>query len=113
MDPSEKRKSVRVPVQIEAQIERLHHAIPGTVLNCSIDGMFIRTIEMIPDNEAVRISFMIPGTEQKMVLSSRSIWCQAMESTGVPILGLGVRFEQLSPDQTETLREFINQILNS
>lgn len=113
MDPSDKRKSVRVPVQIEAQIVRQEHDIPGTILNCSIDGMFIRTIEMIPDNEIVRVSFVIPGTEQKMMLTSRTIWCHSMESSGNPVLGLGIRFEQLSTEQTDTLREFINEILNS
>jgi Tfp pilus assembly protein PilZ len=113
MDPSDKRKSVRVPVRIEAQIERSHHAIPATILNCSIDGMFVRTIEMIPDNEAVKISFVIPGTQQEMILPSRAIWCHSMESTGTPVLGLGIRFEQVTPEHAETLREFINQILNS
>lgn len=113
MNPAEKRKSVRVPVQLEAQIERRQHMIPATILNCSIDGMFIRTTEMIPDSEIVRISFVIPETNTKMSLPSRAIWCHSLESTGSPILGLGIRFESLTAEQTATLRDFINQILNS
>lgn len=111
--PENKRKSVRVPVQLDIQIEHQHHTTAGTVLNCSIDGMFIKTTETFQINEVVKVSFELPGSKDRTVLRSRVMWCHSVEGTGSAILGLGIRFEHLTPEQGESIRRFIDQILNS
>lgn len=110
---AEKRKSVRVPVELPVKLQKMNQTVEGTVLNCSIDGMFIKTAGDFPVNEIVTLTFSLPPAGSSIAVRSRTIWSHAVEGPSSPVVGLGIRFEHLSAEQQETLQKFINQILNS
>ena len=102
---AEHRESPRVSVDLVAEIERNGKVFRGSVLNCSLNGIFLRTEEKLEDGEFLSVRIFLPGIESPVIAESRVIWTDWNERKELP--GFGVHFVSLTDDQALLLRTFL------
>ena len=102
---AEHRQSERVSVDLDAEIDVDGNVSRGTVLNCSLHGLFLRTGEKLKDGDVIAIRIFLPGIESPIETTSRVIWTDWNERKEVP--GFGMNFISLTDDQALLLRTFL------
>lgn len=107
------RKSVRVPVQIEARLSQEKNEKTGTALNLSSSGVFIRLSQPLMAFETWNIRFQLPGSAESMDLKGRVMWSTKVDYSGTAIHAAGFQFEQPDSGQTDELKKFIQNLLKS
>ena len=100
----ENRASIRVSVDLDAEVRVGMKAFTGTVLNCSLSGIFLRTHEKLDDGDVLEIRIFLPGILDPIQTSSRVIWTDWSEKYPP---GFGIHFLSLSDDQVQILRSFL------
>ena len=98
------RSSERVPVDLEAEIHAHGQVFRGTVLNCSLSGVFMRTDEKLVADEIIEVKIFIPGIVDPVSASSRVIWTDWSDKYPP---GFGIHFVSLTDDQARILRTFL------
>lgn len=104
-ESSEHRQSQRVSVDLPAEIVRGGKRFRGTVLNCSLNGIFLRTSEKLQAGELIEVSIHLPGIDTPILAVSRVIWTDWNERKQLP--GFGMHFFSLTDDQAILLRTFL------
>lgn len=105
MDYAEHRQSARISVDLDAEIDANGKISHGSVLNCSLHGLFLRTDERLNDGDIIAIRIFLPGIESPIETTSRVIWADWSEPKGLP--GFGMHFISLTDDQALLLRTFL------
>ena len=75
------------------------HNFEGFMLDISPAGAFIETSETFTAGQQIRLSFALPDFHQQLNISGEILW--------KGILGIGVKFNGLSPDQITAIESFI------
>jgi hypothetical protein len=101
----EHRQSPRISVDLSAVVSRDGKTIAGTVLNCSLSGIFLRTPEKLNEGETLDVQIYLPGIGAPIAASSRVIWADWNESSKLP--GFGMHFVTLTDEQAGLLRTFL------
>ena len=104
-DPAEHRRSPRVSVDLPAEIDKQGTRFQGTILNCSLSGIFVRTPEKLRDGDIIEVIIHLPGIEHPIVAASRVIWTDWNDPKGFP--GFGMNFVSLNDEQAILLRTFL------
>lgn len=96
---SERRKAWRAELRLDAWYEGAGVRIETRICDLSVRGAFIEAATPLPHGATFDLSFVLPdGTV---------IETEATVAHSHPNSGMGVRFDSLSPEQTNTIRQFI------
>jgi hypothetical protein len=101
----DQRISPRISVDLDAEIIKSGERLSGSVLNCSLSGIFLRTTEKLEDSEVVEVRILLPGQSEPIVTRSRVIWTDWNERKEMP--GFGMHFLSLTDEQALLLRKFL------
>jgi uncharacterized protein (TIGR02266 family) len=105
---AEKRRSVRVPVDFHASLTHEENTINGRVLNLSVDGVFVRTSELLDSGDPVHLTFDL--VDQEIEVKGRVIWGGSVENAAGNF-GMGIHFEHISALQQAAIELFIRNLL--
>jgi len=110
MDFAEKRKSIRVPVHLDASFQHGDKNFNGKLLNLSVDGCFLQSAELFHAGELIDLNFRIP--DQEMEFKGKIMWVGSADKSQ-PSFGMGIHFEDPIPFQHEALETFLRELLNN
>lgn len=110
---AEKRKSIRVPVNFPASFSKDNRHYLGIVLNLSADGLFIRTQQQFDSEDRLDFSFQLPGSNSSLHVRGTVAWGAGIHDGPDRLYGLGVRFQDVAPDQASELNSYIEKLLKS
>lgn len=97
---SERRKAWRAELRLDARYEGEGVRGQARISDLSVRGAFIETATPPPVGTSFTLSFTLPdGT---------MVETEATVAHSNPGSGMGVRFDSLSPEQTNTIRQFIH-----
>ena len=101
---SERRRNARVAVQIPVVMRSLDGGanLKVTTIDLSEGGMAIRAADRKRPTGKWQIIFTLPGTESPLELPAEFAW----EGSGSQA---GLRFQQISPEATRQLREWLKK----
>ena len=108
MNVTEKRKSVRVPVDFPASFAHEKKNFPARVLNLSIDGAMVQAEQMIDTAQLIQLTFELP--EQELRVKARVMWGKLVEGD-IRTFGMGVRFEDIPALQQAAIELYIRNLL--
>lgn len=91
------RKSCMLNIDYQVEERRFE----GFMLDISPAGAFIETDEPFTAGQPITISFSLPGTPQRLNVSGEILW--------KGLLGMGVKFDEISPDQVELINGFMDE----
>src|SRR5688572_20655717 len=108
MRSTEKRRSVRVPVDFPATIEHLGREHSGRVLNLSVDGALLSANQLLDAGEQIQLAFEMP--EGRIYVKGTIIWAGTVPG-GVRTIGMGVSFDGIPAVQQAAIELFIRNLL--
>jgi Tfp pilus assembly protein PilZ len=73
----------------------------GFMLDISPAGAFIETSEPFSAGQPIHISFSLPNNPRQLKVSGEILW--------KGMLGIGVKFDDISPDQIELINAFMEE----
>jgi len=109
----EKRKSVRIPVDLEAHFTVDKKEYPGRVLNLSIDGAFFKAQHLLDADDTFEFTFHIPGGKHPVKALARVVWGGSIEGAAVRAFGMGIRFEDLGFEYQREIADYIDRLLKA
>ena len=112
MTPDDKRKSARIPVQLTVRFRKENNDYQGTALNLSNDGMFLKSSQLLGDNDRIDVLLQLTDSRQ-LSIPARVIWGQWVEGVGTPTAGMGIQFELETQSEKDELNRFISHLLNA
>jgi uncharacterized protein (TIGR02266 family) len=96
----ERRASVRLPIEVDVDVEGAAQRFRAVSLDLSVGGMFVGTRELIPIGTQVMLSFKLPNGTELQVLGTVQ-WRKTENGAG-----LGVAFFCLDPEVRASLERF-------
>jgi hypothetical protein len=108
MNITEKRKSVRIPVDFPASFSYQKKNFPARVLNLSIDGAMLQAEQLIDTTEVLLLTFELP--EQEIRVKAKVMWGSLVEGN-IQASGMGVRFEDIPALQQAAIELYIRNLL--
>jgi uncharacterized protein (TIGR02266 family) len=103
-----KRRSVRIPVDFRASFTHNEKTLSGRVLNLSVDGVFLRTSELLDSGDPIHLTFDL--VDQEIQVKGRVTWGGSVENRA-GTFGMGIHFEQISALQQAAIELFIRNLL--
>ena len=100
------RKTSRLMVQIEAEIDAGRMLRVCQTSNVSETGMLIHTSRLLPVDTEVGISFYLPGDPRP--IDGRVKVVRHTDPTRESLAGMGVHFTQLETTSRDKLRDFVS-----
>lgn len=97
---SEKRKSVRVEVPLEAAYSSNCPPISARIQDLSDTGLFIDTSHPLTLGTVIDLSFVIPDSNEPIRAKARVVW-------SAPMMGSGVEFTEISEDDRVRVKFFV------
>ena len=101
----EKRKQPRIALSLDVTYESGDDFLSSFLSNISSDGVFIETPKPLELNTRLRVCFHIPGISESMVVAGTVVWVRDLESSYKP--GMGIRFDEMEPEDRERLDRFL------
>ena len=97
---SEKRKSVRVEVPLEATYSSNCPPISARIQDLSDTGLFIDTNHPLALGTMIDLSFCIPDNKEPVKATGRVVW-------SAPMMGSGVEFTEISEEDRVRVKFFV------
>ena len=108
MNITEKRKSVRIPVDFPASFSHKNKNFPARILNLSIDGAMLQAEQLIDSAQQIQLTFELP--EQEIRVKARVMWGSIVEGN-IRAFGMGVSFEDMPALQRVAVELHIRNLL--
>ena len=89
---SDRRRSDRAPVEVEVQYETVDELFTEFTRNINEGGLFVETTRPLAVDEAVQLSFKLPGASEAIRVTGRVVRLQTKDEG---VAGMGIEFEQL------------------
>ena len=86
-------------LSVDYQVEERDYE--GFMLDISPAGAFIETDESFASGQPIGISFSLPNNPTQLDVTGEILW--------KGLLGIGVRFDDITPDQIELIHEFMEE----
>lgn len=112
MEQDDRRKSIRVPLQLKIRVVKEGKEYTGTAMNISADGISLATTHKFEQNELIEILFPV-SDQHEVKLTARVVWEHRIQEDGQSDSTMGMEFEELTPEDQDALMEFVNQLLAS
>ena len=107
MNVTEKRKSVRIPVNFPAVFSYNAGQGNGEILNLSVDGAYLCSGESLEAGKKIKLSFDLPDHE--LHLNAQVIWRKALKDRKT--FGMGLFFKDAPALQQAAIELFIRNLL--
>jgi uncharacterized protein (TIGR02266 family) len=104
---SSRRAFERHDVELEVTLESESNFYLGLTENLSEGGLFIATHMLRPLGTPVAVTLKLPNAPEPIVAHGTVRWIRQYSATSDTDPGMGVRFEQLTPEQTNVIRNFL------
>jgi uncharacterized protein (TIGR02266 family) len=101
------RQDVELEVSLEVSLESESNFYLGLTENLSEGGLFIATHLVRPLGTEIEVSFKLPHVAEPTKAIGIVRWTREYSETSDTSPGMGVRFERISPEQVEQIREFL------
>ena len=102
-----RRVHERADVELEVTLESEHNFYLGLTENLSEGGLFIATHLLRPIGAPVAVTLKLPNSPEPIAAQGTVRWVRQYSETSDTEPGMGVRFEQLSPEHTQIIRQFL------
>jgi uncharacterized protein (TIGR02266 family) len=102
-----RRAHHRHDVELDVSLEGESNFYLGLTENLSEGGLFIATHAIKPIGTTVEVSFKLPHVAEAIQAVGVVRWVREYSETSDTSPGIGVRFERISPQQVEQIREFL------
>jgi len=105
----EKRKEVRIPVELGTQIRKGASVYMGKVLNLSLNGMFVNVPASFQEGDTIDVIFNLPHKETRIEAQAEIRWKSEVENPSV--FGIGLQFVSMPVRNREALGSYISKAL--
>ncbi|HEY3595130.1 MAG TPA: TIGR02266 family protein [Polyangiaceae bacterium] len=102
-----RRQHARSEVELEVTLESEHNFYLGLTENLSEGGLFIATHTLRPMGSKVTVSLKLPNSPEPINATGTVRWVRQYSETSDTGPGMGVRFEELPPQQVNVIRDFL------
>jgi type IV pilus assembly protein PilZ len=102
----ENRKDPRAEVRIEIQYHTGQEFLAAYTKNISGGGVFIRTSQPLPLNQAVALRFTLPGINRQFEIGGLVVWANSSPRSAFPA-GMGVKFMEITPADSSAVAAFV------
>jgi c-di-GMP-binding flagellar brake protein YcgR len=109
----ERRKSIRIPIEVTIRVVNEGKDYPATALNISADGISLKTTHVFHENELIEIIFPVPNSTYKLRLPARIVWGNRIEQDEEALRQIGMEFEQLPEADQKAVLDLINRLMRS
>ncbi len=103
------RGEERLPIPIPVDCTTDNAFFLGHLLNLSVSGLFLHTTVELQADTIVRLKFSLPDSNKVMDISGIVKWYNCLSSHENLFGGAGVCFLNLSPEDQDILREFVQR----
>jgi len=109
---SEKRKHPRVPVKFKVDWKSEGNFLFENATNISEHGIFVETKEMLPMGTLISLQFTLPDTTKKIDVLGKVAWLNPLRAKQDANYnpGMGIRFENLTEIDRDTILSLIKRI---
>lgn len=100
----EKRQGPRAPAIAEVSFEHKGMRFQGRINDLSHGGLYIDTINPLPEGSVISFRFSLPGDASESPISGegRVVWMVHMQ-------GMGIHFTRLSDDDRGRMKAFLSR----
>ena len=109
----ERRKSIRVPIEVKIRVVKEGKDYSATALNISAEGISLKTNHVFRDHELIEIVFTVPDSNYQLRLPARVVWGNRIEEDESLAEKIGMQFEELPEADQQAVLSFIRQLLAS
>jgi len=100
-----KRNRPRISLSMEVTYESGSDFLSSFLSNISSDGVFIETPKPLEVNTRLRVHFHVPEMGNPLTITGTVVWAREIEESHQP--GMGVRFDEMMPEDSERLNRFL------
>ena len=108
----ERRADPRAPVELEVHYRSAQEFLTAYTVNISGGGIFIKTREPLPLNQAVHLRFTLPGIARVFNLHGLVVWTNPQPSRSSFPSGMGVKFMNLDAEGNILIAGFVKAKLS-
>jgi type IV pilus assembly protein PilZ len=112
-DPADLRSSVRAPIRLRVDYERMNSFFADYTSNISKGGTFIKTARPLAIGTRCQFSFTLPALSDPLVLEGEVTWILPVEAAQArnEDPGMGVRFVFASAAAQREFEELVERML--
>jgi uncharacterized protein (TIGR02266 family) len=103
---AERREETRAEVAIEIHYRTAQEFLAAYTKNISGGGIFIRTAQPQPLNQAVHVRFTLPSVAHTFDFRGIVVWTNLSTRGSFPT-GMGIKFLDMQPKDAELLTSFV------
>ena len=104
----ERRRTRRLPVEIQIQYETADGFFQDYIRNLSLGGIFIETSKPLPMHTKLKVQFSLPDMGAPIVADGVVVHTLRVGQPRNPSLsGMGIRFSDLEPSSKEMLESYL------
>ncbi|RZA18926.1 MAG: TIGR02266 family protein [Proteobacteria bacterium] len=105
----ENRTNQRVPVQLLVDYRSDGNYLFDFCRDLGTGGVFIETTKPLSHGSMVELTFTLPDSKETLEAKGRVIWVQGAVPDKNLKPGMGVQFEEFTPEQRTLLQEFVDR----
>ncbi|OGW54722.1 MAG: hypothetical protein A2Z46_05730 [Nitrospirae bacterium RBG_19FT_COMBO_55_12] len=103
----QERQVPRVPTRIRVEIEEKTPEKYLTCINISEGGMYLRTIDALPEKGTLRLKFILPRDTAEIQTTSEVIRTESLGTRIETEPGMALRFVDISEENRSRIRNFV------
>ena len=107
---TDRRVEPRAEVDLEVHYRTAQEFLSAYARNISGGGMYIRTQQSLPLNQAVRVRFTLPGIAHKFEIRGIVVWSNPAPSRSSFPSGMAVKFTEIDPKSQKIISDFVNKV---
>lgn len=106
----DRRTDPRAEVDLEVHYRTAQEFLSAYARNISGGGMYIRSQQSLPLNQAVRVRFTLPGVAHKFEIRGIVVWSNPAPSRSSFPSGMAVKFTEIDPKSQKIISDFVNKV---
>jgi len=106
----DRRADPRMEIEVEVHYRSAQEFLAAYSKNISGGGIFIKTPQPHPLNQKVLVRFTLPGVDHKFEIHGIVVWANSASGRTSFPSGMGIKFLDLTPEDTKVMTEFLNKL---
>lgn len=106
---TDRRVEPRAEVDLEVHYRTAQEFLSAYARNISGGGMYIRTQQSLPLNQAVRVRFTLPGVAHTFEIRGIVVWSNPAPSRSSFPSGMAVKFLEVDPKSRKLISDFVTK----
>jgi type IV pilus assembly protein PilZ len=105
----ERRDDSRAEIEVEVHYRTAQEFLAAYSRNISGGGIFIKTQQPPPLNQAVLLHFTLPGISHDFQVRGVVVWANPVSTRSSFPAGMGIKFLNIDPKEQQLIADFIKQ----